>query len=177
MRVEPLAERLKLGLAGERPQLRGAPLLIADFLRRVEHVVHGEDEKVEEDAKEEDDGAGAGEPVGQRLEGRQQRERPCERRSREEPQRGRDERGDDECRRGREKAGRVDREGPAEIPGREAQECVEERERNGERRRLEERQPSGEHEKATENRRERDPAEKIDPEASGLREEGVHRTP
>ena len=79
--------------------------------------MHGEDEKVQEHAEEEDDGAGAGESVGQRREGREQSERPGERRSREQPQRGRDERGDDERGRGREEPGRIDGKSAAQVPG------------------------------------------------------------
>ena len=94
-------EGLKLGLTGQGLQLRSAPLLIAGRFRGVEHVVHRENEEVQEDAEEEDDGAGLGKSVGQGGEGREQRERPRERRPREKPQGGRDDRGDDERRRGR----------------------------------------------------------------------------
>ena len=77
VRVEPLPEGLELGLAGER---RGAPPRGAPRSRAAsdgfEHVVHREDEKVEEDAEEEYDGSGMREPVGQGFEHGKEREIP-----------------------------------------------------------------------------------------------------
>ena len=90
VRVVSLPERVKLGLAGASVRRSAARRSSsAGLLRRVEHVVHREDEQVEEDAEQENDRAGPGETVGQGLEDGEESEPPRERRPGQEPQRSR----------------------------------------------------------------------------------------